>query len=418
MMISLLLYNLPSAVHSEKKEADNEADEADGDEGAQSGKPDESMEVDGVEHGKDEMADSPAATERQDQRDVTSVLGSSLRRASNKAAAGSTLIVVPMSLIAQWRDEIERFSDLSVYVYYADKRADERTLRMHDVVITSYGTLAAEAKQYQAQQLQQQKPRSAKQHSLTKHKPSCTCAHPARSVYGRVQPLLDVASIHHAVVPCRAGRGAHHPQPADRAEQGLLPAAGRAPLDPHRHAHTEQAGRRLSAAALPARGPVVGPGLVAASDSQAVRAAGQQGAAAAQGGTATAAAAPYEEHEERQRRGHPGPAAARGGSVQAESDHKQAQHLPVTIERLESASATHALLASRVSVPSAFSDTERDFYQAVYTRSKTQIEGYVKEGQHTQQVHTGAHAAPTTATSLRPPLPLRRPRSHGEGMGI
>ena len=27
-----------------------------------------------------------------------------------------------------------------------------------------------------------------------------------------------------------------------------------------------------------------------------------------------------------------------------------------------------------------FSDTERDFYQAVYTRSKTQIEGYVREG--------------------------------------
>ena len=35
---------------------------------------------------------------------------------------------------------------------------------------------------------------------------------------------------------------------------------------------------------------------------------------------------------------------------------------------------------SHSSLRSDFSDTERDFYQAVYTRSKTQIEGYVKEG--------------------------------------
>ena len=40
-------------------------------------------------------------------------------------------------------------------------------------------------------------------------------------------------------------------------------------------------------------------------------------------------------------------------------------------------SHSHPLL---VAVRAAFSETERDFYQAVYTRSKTQIEGYVKEG--------------------------------------
>ena len=58
-----------------------------------------------------------------------------------------------MSLLAQWRDEIQRFSDLSVYVYYADQRAALSTLRQHDVVLTSYGTLAAEAKHFQAAQL-------------------------------------------------------------------------------------------------------------------------------------------------------------------------------------------------------------------------------------------------------------------------
>ena len=164
MMISLMLYNHPSAVHDEKKEADDGIDatnEAKNDSGENG---DDTMDVEVAEHSKDELIDSTEASERKDQRDVTDVFRSSLRRVSNKAPAGSTLIVVPMSLIAQWRDEIERFSDLSVYVYYADKRADMRTLRMHDVVITSYGTLAAEAKQYQAQQ-QQQKQRSASQHA-------------------------------------------------------------------------------------------------------------------------------------------------------------------------------------------------------------------------------------------------------------
>ena len=63
-----------------------------------------------------------------------------------------TLIVVPMSLLAQWRDEIQRFSDLRVCVYYADNRGSAQQLRKYDVVITSYGTLAAEAKHFQQQQ--------------------------------------------------------------------------------------------------------------------------------------------------------------------------------------------------------------------------------------------------------------------------
>ena len=164
MMISLLLYNHPSAVHSEKKEGDDGADDGDGEGDGETGetnsgeRKDDGMDLEHevVEHDTQQPTDSSAASERKDQRDVTDVLRSASRRVSSKAPAGSTLIVVPMSLIAQWRDEIERFSDLSVYVYYADKRADSQTLRRHDVVITSYGTLAAEAKQHQAQQQQKQ----------------------------------------------------------------------------------------------------------------------------------------------------------------------------------------------------------------------------------------------------------------------
>ena len=55
-----------------------------------------------------------------------------------------------MSLLAQWRDEIHRFSDLSVFLYYSTDRGSVATLKAHDVVITSYGTLAAEAKKFQA----------------------------------------------------------------------------------------------------------------------------------------------------------------------------------------------------------------------------------------------------------------------------
>jgi len=166
MLIALLLSSpslFPSSSSSKVagEVGDDGADGADRDE-----KVVESMEVEVTEHGKHEAADSSTSAEGKDQRDVTDVFSATLRRTSNKAPARTTLVVVPMSLIAQWRDEIERFSDLSVYVYYADKRADVRTLRMHDVVITSYGTLAAEAKQYQAAQ-QQQKQRSVSQYSLT-----------------------------------------------------------------------------------------------------------------------------------------------------------------------------------------------------------------------------------------------------------
>lgn len=58
----------------------------------------------------------------------------------------ATLVVCPMSLISQWRDEIQRFSDLKVALYYGDTRSkmDRAQLAHTDVLVTTYGTLTAE----------------------------------------------------------------------------------------------------------------------------------------------------------------------------------------------------------------------------------------------------------------------------------
>ena len=37
----------------------------------------------------------------------------------------TTLVVCPMSLIAQWRDEFAKFSDLRVYLYYGTAEKDK-----------------------------------------------------------------------------------------------------------------------------------------------------------------------------------------------------------------------------------------------------------------------------------------------------
>lgn len=63
---------------------------------------------------------------------------------------GGTLIVCPMTLLGQWESECAAHSvrgALSVYAYYGQDRAKERNaLLKHDVVITTYGTLASECK--------------------------------------------------------------------------------------------------------------------------------------------------------------------------------------------------------------------------------------------------------------------------------
>ena len=65
-----------------------------------------------------------------------------------------TLVVAPMSLISQWKDELERASHtgtLSVMLYYAATRGglvETVQRREVDVVVTSYGTLAGEHKKF------------------------------------------------------------------------------------------------------------------------------------------------------------------------------------------------------------------------------------------------------------------------------
>ena len=72
------------------------------------------------------------------------------RMRSGPIRARATLVVSPMSLLSQWRDELARASrpgTLRAEVYYGDGREQLAALLEHggvDVVITSYGTLASE----------------------------------------------------------------------------------------------------------------------------------------------------------------------------------------------------------------------------------------------------------------------------------
>ncbi|KAL2536246.1 actin-dependent regulator of chromatin subfamily A member 3 [Forsythia ovata] len=63
-------------------------------------------------------------------------------------AGGGNLIICPMTLIGQWKTEIEthaRPGALSLYVHYGQSRSkDAKVLAQSDVVLTTYGVLASE----------------------------------------------------------------------------------------------------------------------------------------------------------------------------------------------------------------------------------------------------------------------------------
>jgi superfamily II DNA or RNA helicase len=63
---------------------------------------------------------------------------------SSVSPRGSSLVVCPASLLENWRREALRFApDLQVFVHHADRRlASAGDFSGHDLVITSYGTLA------------------------------------------------------------------------------------------------------------------------------------------------------------------------------------------------------------------------------------------------------------------------------------
>ncbi|KAL0737049.1 hypothetical protein Bca4012_013259 [Brassica carinata] len=78
------------------------------------------------------------------------------RNESHKAltcvkAKGGTLIVCPMALLSQWKDELETHSKpdtVSVLSYYGgDRTQDAKAIASHDVVLTTYGVLTSAYKQ-------------------------------------------------------------------------------------------------------------------------------------------------------------------------------------------------------------------------------------------------------------------------------
>ncbi|KAF8392233.1 hypothetical protein HHK36_022575 [Tetracentron sinense] len=60
---------------------------------------------------------------------------------------GGTLIVCPMALLGQWKDELETHSkpkSISVFVHYGgDRTSDPKVISEHDVVLTTYGVLTS-----------------------------------------------------------------------------------------------------------------------------------------------------------------------------------------------------------------------------------------------------------------------------------
>ncbi|KAL3324815.1 hypothetical protein AABB24_038758 [Solanum stoloniferum] len=65
-----------------------------------------------------------------------------------KLISGGNLIICPMTLLGQWKAEIEAHAQpgaLAVYVYYGQTRSkDAKVLARSDVVLTTYGVLASE----------------------------------------------------------------------------------------------------------------------------------------------------------------------------------------------------------------------------------------------------------------------------------
>ncbi|KAK6926667.1 hypothetical protein RJ641_008386 [Dillenia turbinata] len=71
-----------------------------------------------------------------------------LKRQKSSLTSGGNLIICPMTLLGQWKAEIEthaQVGSLSLYIHYGQSRPkDAKILAQSDVVITTYGVLASE----------------------------------------------------------------------------------------------------------------------------------------------------------------------------------------------------------------------------------------------------------------------------------
>lgn len=71
-------------------------------------------------------------------------------RPSTDPERKTTLIIAPVALIQQWKREIERMlkpkHQLTVFILHNERNAKFSNLKKHDVVLTTFGTLASELK--------------------------------------------------------------------------------------------------------------------------------------------------------------------------------------------------------------------------------------------------------------------------------
>lgn len=103
-----------------------------------------------------EDATQPRAQHLENKGPRQTSLASAFNARTQEAASGAraTLVVAPMSLVGQWKSELERASSpgtLSVMLHYGEGRSevvDRLEGGSVDVVITSYGTLVSEYKRF------------------------------------------------------------------------------------------------------------------------------------------------------------------------------------------------------------------------------------------------------------------------------
>lgn len=104
-------------------------------------------------------SESPDDTGKSAKRRVQGALNFSKNpsRQASTSKPTATLIVAPLTLLSQWKSELERSSKkgtLKAYIYHGTARADLEALvnceedHVINVVITSYGTLSSEHAKY------------------------------------------------------------------------------------------------------------------------------------------------------------------------------------------------------------------------------------------------------------------------------
>ncbi|CAM8944151.1 unnamed protein product [Rhodiola kirilowii] len=82
-----------------------------------------------------------------DDQEVSSTRKNDSAARSLSKVKGGTLIVCPMALLGQWKDELETHSEaesISIFVHYGgDRTTDPAVMSRHNVVLTTYGVLTA-----------------------------------------------------------------------------------------------------------------------------------------------------------------------------------------------------------------------------------------------------------------------------------